>query len=484
MWMKEYVFNLLIQPFHLILYTMLVGSALDFAVDNMIYAIVALGFVFEAEKILKRFFGFNKAETMDTNGSAIGGALAMAGINQLRKLAGPKGKKGGDGKGAGSGSGDDSGGSSRKPRTRELLEGGDRSGSGRGRGSNSPYTQAQIDNNGNISDSTRSQRQHALNRSKMSATGQRLAAERARLTRNYNRATTDAGRKKNLRLMRQLKESDNRGLGQAMRDKLYGSRRFAELTASRPARIVRGAGRGIKKVSELPGRAVRNLPKPLRNTIRGATSVVGKAAAYAAPKIGSAALKGGLAATAAGIGIAGGLASSDSRNILKYGAAGAAAGVVAGGGMIGMAKGASDFIEDAGETAASTYTTAAKGPAAEKERQQAIEDRQAMRDKDRQRLYESELGIPHSEVKDVMEDAQVFRENGITDDELIIKAMKEQGFGNERASQERLILAGLASETGNDNKKIGDLENRLKERFDDATVKKYIDGVRNITGAV
>ena len=38
-WIKEYIFNLLIQPLHLILYTMLIGSAIEFAQNNIIYAI-------------------------------------------------------------------------------------------------------------------------------------------------------------------------------------------------------------------------------------------------------------------------------------------------------------------------------------------------------------------------------------------------------------------------------------------------------------
>lgn len=104
MWLKEYVFNLLIQPLHLILYTMLVGSAIEFANDNVIYAIVAIGFIFQAEKLLRKFFGFDKASTLDTNGSTVGGMLAMAGINQLKKI-GNMGKKNGGKNGENSGNG-------------------------------------------------------------------------------------------------------------------------------------------------------------------------------------------------------------------------------------------------------------------------------------------------------------------------------------------------------------------------------------------
>lgn len=49
MWFKEYLFNLLIQPMHLILYTVLIGAAMDFASQNIFYVVVALGFFMPAE---------------------------------------------------------------------------------------------------------------------------------------------------------------------------------------------------------------------------------------------------------------------------------------------------------------------------------------------------------------------------------------------------------------------------------------------------
>ena len=60
-WLKEYIFNALIQPFHLIIYTVFVGSAMDLASSNIIYMIAALAFILPAEKILRKFFGFEKA---------------------------------------------------------------------------------------------------------------------------------------------------------------------------------------------------------------------------------------------------------------------------------------------------------------------------------------------------------------------------------------------------------------------------------------
>ena len=83
MWLKEYIFNLLIQPLHLILYMILIGSAMKFAATNIFYAVIALGFLIPAEKLLRRFFGFEKAQTPGAFGGAAGAALMMSGLNKL-----------------------------------------------------------------------------------------------------------------------------------------------------------------------------------------------------------------------------------------------------------------------------------------------------------------------------------------------------------------------------------------------------------------
>ena len=99
-WFKEYIFNLLIQPMHLILYTILVTSAMDFASENIIYVIVALGFMVPAEKLLRRFFGFEKAHTPGLLGGPAGAAIMMNGVNKLLGK-GSKGGKGASGKSSG-----------------------------------------------------------------------------------------------------------------------------------------------------------------------------------------------------------------------------------------------------------------------------------------------------------------------------------------------------------------------------------------------
>ena len=102
MWLKEYVFNLLLQPLHLLLFTILVVSALDLAKTSVIYSLIALGFLLEAVKIVKSFFGFDKAPISGggfASGFA-GGALFSAGLGALKKLPGigRKGSKSSGGK--------------------------------------------------------------------------------------------------------------------------------------------------------------------------------------------------------------------------------------------------------------------------------------------------------------------------------------------------------------------------------------------------
>ena len=93
-WFREYIFNLLIQPMHLLLYYILIASAIDLAGTNVIYSIVAIGFMIPAERLLRNLFGFEKASTPGFLTGAAGGALAMAGINKLSNLGHGRGNSG------------------------------------------------------------------------------------------------------------------------------------------------------------------------------------------------------------------------------------------------------------------------------------------------------------------------------------------------------------------------------------------------------
>lgn len=94
-WFKEYMFYALLQPLHMLLYTVFVSSALSVAANNLLYAIVALAFIVPAEKIVKQMFGI-KGNTEDKIGGFAGGALASQAFNMLTKGKSQPKKGGGD----------------------------------------------------------------------------------------------------------------------------------------------------------------------------------------------------------------------------------------------------------------------------------------------------------------------------------------------------------------------------------------------------
>ena len=84
-WLKEYIFNALLQPFHMLVYSIIIGSVMNLATDYPVYALVALGFLIPAEKMLRKMFGFEKAQSPSTMGAlgVAGAGLLMSGINKL-----------------------------------------------------------------------------------------------------------------------------------------------------------------------------------------------------------------------------------------------------------------------------------------------------------------------------------------------------------------------------------------------------------------
>lgn len=111
-WLKEYIFNLLIQPVHLLLYYILITSSFETMGKNVIYSIVAIGFMIPAEKLLRSLFGFEKAHTPP----AIGPATATMAASVLSGILHKKSGAGGKGDGA---SGSDSS-SDKVPKPREA----------------------------------------------------------------------------------------------------------------------------------------------------------------------------------------------------------------------------------------------------------------------------------------------------------------------------------------------------------------------------
>lgn len=84
-WLKEYMMTMALQPIHLIIYSMIVSSALTLSIENPIYALVALGFLIPAEQFIKSLFGVeSKADA--GMGSFAAGAAGMAALGKLSSI--------------------------------------------------------------------------------------------------------------------------------------------------------------------------------------------------------------------------------------------------------------------------------------------------------------------------------------------------------------------------------------------------------------
>ena len=191
------------------------------------------------------------------------------------------------------------------------------------------------------------------------------------------------------------------------------------------------------------------------------------------PKIGKMALKMTAAAVGAGtlgmVGVAAGLASDDYTNALKYGAAGAT------GGMIGGKILAEKAIDAPGNIAnlASDLTQNRKdeiikeayknNPEEYKEYLNQKSDREFLNNKEIKQKYAEAFGA--DKAKDMMIKAKKYREHGVTDNDVIIKAMKQKSdsLGTEKDDDRRIVAAKLASKIDNE-KDMKDTLERLEKR--------------------
>lgn len=85
-WLKEFIFNVLIQPFHCIIYAVFVSPALSLSatggsISKLVLPVLCMQFIWKAEKIIREIFGFGQA-------SSLGETVAsMAAVKEIGKLA-------------------------------------------------------------------------------------------------------------------------------------------------------------------------------------------------------------------------------------------------------------------------------------------------------------------------------------------------------------------------------------------------------------
>ena len=492
-WLKEYLFNLLIQPVHLILYTVLIGSAMDLVADNLVYALVALGFILQAEKILRKFFGFDKATTVD-NGSALGGALAMQGINTIGKMLG-RGNKGGKGDKGGNGQNRQltSAASRRANKGKDVdeltgriygqREGGDRTDTG---GS---------DTESENQDTSQQRMLEAYDEN--FGTNNYNSTEREAMARETHRPESlDYTKDEYEQILRDSgygedeiidmidndpRYQDNRGIGAVALDKLKstGAGQAIQSGIRTVGDFAGGVGRRATEITQGTKRRInskiKRLPRPVRNTGRNIANhakEVGKAVKYVAPRAakiaGKAAIRGTLIGAGAVAGLTAGLVSDDFSNVPKWAATGAGAGLIAGAGVTHVGDRVSSVGDKLVASAEAEYAaTHTKDEV--KARQNAQADRLWRKDEKAIKIYQDKLKVSKKEAKEIMQKhAQKYREYGITDDEIIVKAMTEDnpyfGATNDYSSEKRIYLAKLATEVGTDKKQLEQVEKGLKKR--------------------
>lgn len=95
-WLKEFIYGILIQPFHCIIYLVFVSQAIDLCstgtLASMLLAVMMMFFIMKAEGIVRKIFGFEKASSAATG--AMAGAALMSGINGIKSMVGKAQKVG------------------------------------------------------------------------------------------------------------------------------------------------------------------------------------------------------------------------------------------------------------------------------------------------------------------------------------------------------------------------------------------------------
>lgn len=466
MWIKEFIFTLLIQPFHLLLYTVLIGSAITMATDNMIYALVVLGFMLPAEKILKKFFGFDRKAPIgeSTMGGAVGGAIAMQAINGIAKGIKKVPSKGGN---------SSSTSSNNKIRTQEQPVAISDRKADQGADAEDAYMNEALGINGvqnvevnNASDSAnvdeaRRQQLADLN-DNSEETGARFEAPHSdeewtdMMGENYNIPTVEPPK---------VESTENEGIRTVdipdADDSNIEIQEQEEKAFSKPRVMVNKVWHGVKAVAPTVG-------KGLGSVAKGAATLT-------------------MAGTGATIGIAAGLASDDYTNVLKYGVTGAGAG-----GAIG--KVGADTVAKVPSGVSSAYRKVLGGTSNIRERYHKYEgkeryqeylnkqsDKAFMKNKEVKEQYQKAFD---KQYKEAMEKAMEYRKHGVTDNEVIIKAMKSKakGVGKDYADSKRIAAAKLAKNVNNE-KDVETIGNRLKDRgVSETQIRQQKEMLRDIRG--
>lgn len=511
-WVKEYIYNLIIQPVHLLLYVVLVGASADLAMKNPIFALVAIGFLLPAEKIIRSFFGFKNEKTMGGVNSALGGAMFMKGIQSLTKVAGAGAKA--VGKVAKEDGGSDNSSSDGGSNIRVASD---------NAGINAADTLAEHNNGGegrrgiNNSEQFGNQNQNQNQNQFDNLDDLRLdgdesgMSERDRRAEMMNKIENDEDRQNYLDHERYrndlqsdidyMKESgEDPENYQALQDEIdyhqsemdaiddkynLSGQNSDNLVSNENSGLSESYNGGNSNIRMTSGEAAsrRNeLAKKYLNKKRLNRNA--KIALRTAKAVGKVGLKATGAAAGLSVGIAAGLASDDYSNVLSFGGIGAGIGATAVPSVATAAINAPKNIYNKSKKAKAKATEEAlyESGSAEEIRSYMNEkaDKAFMKDEEVKRQYA--MNRPEGMTRDeAMKTAISYRDQGITDNKVILEAMKIDGYGD-AGSKQRIALAKAATKCKTE-RSIKAFEKQLAERGVPAEqIKKTTNDIRMIRG--
>ena len=461
MWLKEYIFNLLLQPFHLLLYTMLIGSAMELASTNMVYTLVALGFLMPAEKLLRRFFGFDQKapETGSIVGGVVGGSMAMSAINSMRRI-GSVSKR------------DNSSSNS------EISEGNNNSKTRLAETNRKPESDKKVSIEELMEGDNEPQASGNLRLAETSGQGQNRTQTNGQTPRGiYETGRTDSGI---------LLASD-------MRPPLeMNNSSSSESRAERPAT----SENETNNIRMKPGPLVeaRRIASKVKNStpIKIAGAVTGTAGHYVAKvgrKVPRVMTKAGLGIALGTAGVAAGIATGDWSNIAKYGATAAGVGASVGEGVSNIASNVTSGAKTLPSGIKDQYEARRYTKSEREKIQNERADKEWRKSKEVQKMYKDEFGTEVDENgvekwKKAMEIAQKeFRPYGVTDDKAVIKRVKAIGIDGKVTKQD--IATAKASSSIQTEEELQGLSDRLRKNgVDEGKIRMMENDVRrdNVSG--
>lgn len=454
-WLKEYIFNLVIQPVHLILYQLITGTAIKLAVDYPLFGVVAIGFLVPAEKILKEMFGLSSSTLGGVAGPAAAGAMAGSLLSkanaQIQRAAGAAGRIG---------NGQNNGGSAeRKPNIRMD--------SNRipGINNNSPDQMLNEGNESNVIPGAGGDVITETGGAPEIAAGAAAGGAAGAANNQNGNATMNSINESNQAEDMQNTVNQTRNLQNQLQGggaATGGNVGNGGETGGTPGYIGTGGGSNGGTEERKPRGPIRRGLAGVKQVAAGAASrskgVPGKLV-RGSIKTAAALTLGG---TGAMIGMAAGLASDDYKNVLFMGTAGAYGGYKSG---AMAADGASNLVGSAAKGIAAGarqisndyhYGALDGGNPDSKEYDEYLTKvavKGDLKNSDIKKIYRNKLGANWKDYQDVIKE---FYQNGITDHATIAKVIAKVGPDELKNSKEKMgmaIAAWKAYDSGRITKK-------------------------------